>query len=389
MSGVSMIKGRAARVLSAVTVSDSVIFFYGMPSFLSARGVEVAISAADGPELDIILERENPIVYRVDMEREISIFKDIWSLFHVLKVLYRFKPDIVNAGTPKAGLLYMIGAWLFRVPLRIYHVRGLRHESLDGLAEKLQVYIERICGGLATHIVCETQSLKDLAIEQGLYRDSKCYVLGPGSSGVELSNYSPDGFSAGFRKKFREELGIPIDAEVIGFLGRVVPRKGITELLEAWSKIREKYPSTYLLIAGPLEDAQPLKAFEIETIQKDPRIIFTGKVEGAAKYYSVMDIFTLPAHWEGFGNVLVEAASMGLPVVTTNGTGTRDAAEDGYNSLVIPVKDSTALVASISKYLDDKLLRSEHGRNGREWASRFERKVILRHLSEFYESLLR
>jgi glycosyltransferase involved in cell wall biosynthesis len=80
---------------------------------------------------------------------------------------------------------------------------------------------------------------------------------------------------------------------------------------------------------------------------------------------------------------------MGLPVVTTNGTGTRDAAEDGYNSLVIPVKDSTALVAAISKYLDDKLLRAEHGRNGKEWASRFERKDILRHLSEFYESLLR
>ncbi len=384
-----MINGRAARVLSAVTVSDSIIFFYGMPSFLSARGFEVAISAADGPELDVILERESPVVYHVEMEREISLAKDLSSFLNVLKVLRRFKPDIVNAGTPKAGLLYMIGAWLFRVPIRIYHVRGLRHESLDGLAEKLQISVEQICGRLATHIVCETQSLKDLALAQGLYRASKCKVLGPGSSGVELGNYNPEEFSPAFRMEFRDDLGIPIEAEVIGFLGRVVPRKGIAELLNAWRNIREEYPSTYLLIAGPLEDAQPLKVEDVENIQEDPRIIFTGKVEDAAKYYSVMDIFTLPAHWEGFGNVLVEAASMGLPVVTTNGTGTRDAVEDGYNSLVIPVKDSTALVAAISKYLDDKALRIEHGRNGREWASRFERKVILRHLSEFYESLLR
>lgn len=386
-----MINGRATkvRILSAVTVSDSVIFFYGMPSFLSERGFEVAISAADGPELDIILDREAPIVYRVEMEREISLIKDLSSLLKVFKVLRRFKPDIVNAGTPKAGLLYMIGAWVFRVPLRVYHVRGLRHESLDGLAEKLQIYIEQICGRLATHIVCETQSLKDLALAQGLYRAGKCHVLGPGSSGVELAHYNPEEFSSAFRKGFRDELGIPIDAEVIGFLGRVVPRKGIAELLDAWRSIREKYPNTYLLIAGPLEDAQPLKIKDVETIQSDPRIIFTGKVEDTAKYYLVMDIFTLPAHWEGFGNVLVEAASMGLPVVTTNGTGTRDAAEDGYNSLVIPVKDSTALVTAISKYLDNKTLRVEHGRNGREWASRFERKVILRHLSEFYESLLR
>lgn len=383
-----MINGRAARVLSAVTVSDSVIFFYGMPSFLSARGFEVSISAADGPELDTILARENPIVYRVEMEREINLIKDVSSLLKVFKVLRKFKPDIVNAGTPKAGLLYMIGAWFFRVPLRVYHVRGLRHESLEGLAEKLQIYVERICGRLATHIVCETQSLKELALAQGLYRASKTYVLGPGSSGVQLSNYNPENFSTTSRMAFRNDLGIPMDAEVIGFLGRVVPRKGIAELLDAWRNIREDYPKSYLIIAGPLEDTQPLKIEDVETIQKDPRIIFTGKVEDAAKYYSVMDIFTLPAHWEGFGNVLVEAASMGLPVVTTNGTGTRDAAKDGYNSLVIPVKDSAALVVAISKYLDDKALRLEHGRNGREWASRFERKVILKHLSEFYENLL-
>jgi hypothetical protein len=131
-----MIDGRLVKVLSAVTVSDSVIFFYGMPNFLSKRGFKVAISSSPGAELDAISEQENPTIFRVMMKREISLFSDFSSLLQVCRVIKKFKPDIVNAGTPKAGLLYMIGAWLLRVPVRVYHVRGLRHESLGGGGRK-------------------------------------------------------------------------------------------------------------------------------------------------------------------------------------------------------------------------------------------------------------
>lgn len=383
-----MIKRNSVKVLSAVTVSDSVIFFYGLPSYLSKNNFEVAISSANGPELEKIQHDEKPVVFTVAMEREIHIFKDLVSFIKVLFVLAKFRPFIVNAGTPKAGLLYMAASWILRIPRRVYHVRGLRHESLSGFAERLQIKIEKLCGFFATHVVCETLSLKDLAVETKLYPEKKCEVLGPGSSGVNLVNYQPNDYSDIFRSEFKKELGIPVDARVIGFLGRVVPRKGISELLKAWVDIRVKFPDVYLLIAGPLEDAQPLKHEELKILNEDPRIVFVGKVQAAARYYSVMDVFTLPAHWEGFGNVLVEAASMGLPVVTTNGTGTRDAVKEGYNSLVIPVKDSSALFDAISQYLEDDALRAIHGMNGRDWALRFERKVILKHLVDFYESLL-
>jgi len=384
-----MNKSQKIKVLSAVTVSESVIFFYGMPRYLSEYGYEIAISAKAGPELDKIHAEEKVRIFKVDMEREVSIFKDLVSLGGVLKVLSFYKPDIVNTGTPKAGLLYLMGAWLKRVPIRIYHVRGLRHESLSGFSEKLQIIIERLCGFLATHIVCETKSLEELALEQALYPVSKCHVLGPGSSGVELENYNPKHYSNESRQKFRGELGIPQDAVVIGFLGRVVPRKGIAELIDAWTTLREKHPDAYLLIAGPLESAQPVSSEVLGVIRDDPRVIFTGRVNNAAKYYSVMDVFTLPAHWEGFGNVLVEAAAMGLPVVTTDGTGTRDAAKDNFNAKVIPVKDSKALQNALSLYLSDPQKRYIDGQNGMEWALNFERKVILGHLLSFYEKLVK
>lgn len=380
-------KKTKTKVLSAVTVSDSVIFFYGIPTFLSNKGFEVAIASSKGAELDLISNRENPVIFPVEMEREIKLFSDFISLLKVIIVIYRFRPDIVNSGTPKAGLLYTLAAWFLRVPVRIYHVRGLRHESLTGFSEKLQIAIERIVGRLATHVICETESLKNLALTQNLFDVEKCYVLGPGSSGVQLENFNPEKFSSDFRSELRSSMGIPEDSIVIGLVGRLVPRKGISELIESWKEIRRNYPSAILLLVGPIESAQSLESSDISTIQNDSRIISTGMVSDVAKYYSIMDVFTLPAHWEGFGNVLVEAASMGVPVVTTNGTGTIDAAKDGYNAKIIDVKDTVALTKAISEYLDDPSLRYKHGKNGQEWATKFDRKKILRHLYEFYQSI--
>ncbi|MFK8035745.1 MAG: glycosyltransferase [Hyphomicrobiales bacterium] len=377
------------RILSAVTVSDSVIFFYGMPRFFRERGMDVAIATSTGPELERIIREESPIVFEVEMAREPRPLQDLASLFKVLKTLLSYRPHILNAGTPKAGFLYILAGWLLRVQIRIYHLRGLRHESLTGFAERLQIAIEKITGRMATHVVCETESLRELALEQGLFAQEKCHVLGPGSSGVELVHYDPDHWSQDARTKMRTRLGIPSQARVIGFVGRLVPRKGIEDLIMAWKKsLRDAYPDTVLLLVGPFEDAQPVSKDIKRTMMKDPRIIAVGKVDDVAAHLAVMDVFTLPAHWEGFGNVVVEAAAMGLPVVTTTGTGTRDAAKHGFNALLTDPKDIHQLSCALSQYLDDPNLRAQHGENGIIWAKRFDRQQILQHLYMFYSKML-
>lgn len=377
------------RILSAVTVSDSVIFFYGMPSFLRVRGMDVAIAASNGPELERIIREENPTVFDIQMARELKPVQDLVSLLKVIKTLLRYRPHILNAGTPKAGFLYILAGWLLRVRVRIYHLRGLRHESLVGFAERLQIAVEKITGRMATHIVCETESLRELSLEQGLFAREKCHVLGPGSSGVELAHYDPSRWSQAARAKMRARLGIAPEAQVIGFVGRLVPRKGIEDLVTAWTEtLRSAYPEAVLLLVGPFEEAQ-LPAEDIKTtMAEDPRIILVGKVDDVAAHLSVMDVFTLPAHWEGFGNVVVEAAAMGLPVVTTTGTGTRDAAKHGFNALLTDPKDIPQLSAALRQYLEDPDLRARHGENGIVWAQKFDRQEILQHLYTFYSELV-
>jgi len=97
-----------------------------------------------------------------------------------------------------------------------------------------------------------------------------------------------------------------------------------------------------------------------------------------------MDVFVLPAWWEGFGNVLVQAAAMGVPVISTTGTGTVDAVSDGYNGTLVPVKDVESLKIAMEKLLIDHELRANYGRNGMEWAKNFDNKIIWEGLEKLY-----
>ena len=308
--------------------------------------------------------------------------------FKVCKVIFTLKPDIVNAGTPKAGFLFTLAGYLLRTNVRIYHIRGFRHESLLGFRRTFQVLIEKITCQLATHVICLSPSVKDLLIRENLCEASKAYVLGNGGSGTILENFCPEYFSFEDKSVLKANLNISKDELIFGFVGRLVERKGIYDLLDAWSQLKKNIPNSKLLIIGPFEDAQPMLQAYKDLIYNDDSIVYVGQQSNVSQFMSLMDIFCLPAHWEGFGNVLIEAAAMGLPVISTNGTGTRDAVSDGFNGLLTKVKDVDGLLNAMLTYANSLKLRELHGRNGRIWAKNFDRKIVVLNLANFYKSIL-
>jgi glycosyltransferase involved in cell wall biosynthesis len=124
----------------------------------------------------------------------------------------------------------------------------------------------------------------------------------------------------------------------------------------------------------------------IEEIEGHPGIINFGKVkqEEVPGFMLAMDVFVLPAWWEGFGNVLVQAAAMGLPVISTTGTGTVDAVSDGYNGILVPVKSKEKLQDAMEKMMSDEKQRKEYGENGILWAQNFDRQLIWKGLDKIY-----
>jgi glycosyltransferase involved in cell wall biosynthesis len=187
--------------------------------------------------------------------------------------------------------------------------------TATGLKRHLLKWGERVACALAHQVLCVSHSVREVAIAERLCPPDKIKVLRGGSvNGVDAAHaFNPARLPAAVALDARARHGIPADALVAGFVGRVVRDKGLTELARAWQGLREEFPALHLLIVGPFEPQDPLPA-EVEAVLRgDPRIHLTGEVWDVPPLYAAMDLVVLPRYREGFGIVAIEAAALGLP----------------------------------------------------------------------------
>lgn len=359
---------RRPRLVCIVTHAVSArTLMRGQLAHFQRAGFDVTIIASPGPDLSAVAQQEGIRVVAVPMEREIRPFRDLKSLWQLYRCLSKLRPDIVNAGTPKAGLLGMMASWLSRVPIRIYTLRGLRLETAKSWKLSAALAItERIASGCAHRIVCVSDSLRSVAVERRLIAAKKAVVLGGGSSnGVDARRFDVRQRPASQVEALRTQLGIPDDAPVIGFAGRLTRDKGIIELFAAYRSLLKDFPKLRLLLVGDFESGGAVAAEIRQQIAVHPQVIVTGFVQDTAQYYGVMNLLAFPSYREGFPNVPLEAAAAGLPVVGYRATGTVDAVEDGVTGQLVTCGDQEALAGAMRRYLEDGQLRAKHGEAGR------------------------
>jgi glycosyltransferase involved in cell wall biosynthesis len=360
---------REIAVLHLTTVPETLGFLVGQLRYLSSHGFEVHVASSPGEGLGVFARAEGVRAYAVPMARSITPLRDLGALWRLVKQLRVIRPAIVHAHTPKAGLLGTLAAWLARVPVRIYHVHGLRYVTTTGLRRALLQATERIAARLATHVLCVSRSVREVAIADGICRPEDIDVLCGGSiNGVDTTRLAPA--SASQRAAARVSAGIPPDAAVLGYVGRVVRDKGWVELATAWRVLRDRFPAAHLLVVGPFESTDPVPDDVVELLGTDPRIHHVGFQLDPAPFYAAMDVLVLPTYREGFPVVPLEAAAMGLPVVATRVPGCVDAVVDGVTGTLVAPRDSGRLFEAVARYLEDPQLRADHGAHARERAVR-------------------
>ncbi len=364
---------RPLRLLHITTVPTTLRFLRGQIGYLRDRGFQIHVLASPDPFLYRFAAEEKVSAHAIEMTRRISPLQDLRSLSRILSVIREIRPDIVHAHTPKGGLLGMLGAWLERVPVRIYHVHGLRFITAQGLTQTLLRLSEKFTCSSAHSVLCVSPSLHSQLTNERLCSRKKSRVLHNGSiTGVPAETvFNPARYSASTREQIRQRYGIPAHVLVIGFVGRVVRDKGILELVTAWQQLREMHPETYLLIVGPIEAQDPVPEELVLILKNDNRVRFTGRVvQELPQLYLAMDLLVLPTYREGFGMVLIEAAAMELPVVATRIPGCVDAVRENLTGTLVPPHDAGALFTALDDYLRNPETRRQHGRAGREWVKR-------------------
>ena len=374
-----------------VNSSLAVGFLQGQLQYFQRRGFDVTVLCPKPRRGEWEVPRPEGIsVVAVPMEREIAPLRDLVSLCRLWRTIRSLRPAVTNVGTPKAGLLGGFAAWVNRVPCRFYTLHGLRFETTQGLRRRLLIYAERLACRFAHRVVCVSHSVREKAIASGLASRGRTVVLGSGScNGVEASRFATTPQRISQAAELRRQLGIPAQAPIVLFVGRLTCDKGIPELMKAFLQLYKQFPDLWLLLVGCFEDEDPLPVDTRTHLKTHPHVIFTGPAQDTVPYYALADVFVLPSHREGLPTVVLEAQAAGKPVVAASATGIIDLVTDGETGLLFHVDEVPALVEALARLISDKALASKLARAGQERVKRkFRQEEIWQALHREYLEVL-
>ena len=356
-------------ILYLLTAEISKVLVRGQLDALDAAGFDVTIGVGlDSGTSDVPGQGwdEAAEIHHVPFRRQPSPLADLRALRATIRLIREVEPDIVNASTPKAGLLGMAAARWCRVPVRVYHLRGLRFETTTGWRRRLLILLERGAAGLATNVIVNSESARQAAGAAGIGRRHPPVVIGVGSgNGIDVDRYALSNQVS--RDATRAELGVPQNAVVLGFIGRLTRDKGIVDLLDVFEQLTNERRGLHLLLVGDVEPGDPVGPEAEQRIDDRDDVTQVPWVPDTSVLYPALDLLVFPSAREGLPNVPLQAQSASVPVVAYAATGTTDAVGDGVSGVLVESGDRSGLTDVVRSLVDDPERRTELGAAGPDW----------------------
>ncbi len=325
----------------------------------------------------------NSVCYKqLDIPRKVCLIKDFFVLFKLWRTFRLEQFDVVHSITPKAGLLAMLAAKAAGIPIRFHTFTGQVWVTRSGLWRRFLMFLDWLLGSLATKTLTDSFSQQKFLISKKIIKSEKVSVLGRGSVvGVDTNRFSPN---EDIRHKGRMEIGVSSNDFIFLFIGRLNHDKGIRDLLDAFSSILYGRSNIHLLIVGPDEGGYDshISAMPNDLKKLIHRVGFTREPE---KYMAMSDVICLPSYREGFGSVLIEAASSNLPAIASRIYGISDAVVDNVTGILHEPGNITELANCMLKLFTDESLRLEMGSAARARAIRdFSQGLLVAEFQNFY-----
>ena len=312
--------------------------------------------------------------------------KNLFVLFYeFIKVMYlicKEKPEVIHAVTIKPIILLGITARLTKTPF-LGAISGMGPIIKDeGLFSRLRFKIvlkiyKFIFKPANTIVICQSDHDRNILMNHNICNEYSITKIA--GSGVNLEKFKPTQNKQ--------------DRPVILMASRILLDKGVREFcFSAKSFLKDGNQADFWL-AGPIDNSSPSFLSQEDTVIlcEENGVNYLGDQDDMDKLFALTTIFVLPSYYpEGIPKVLLEAAASGLPIITTDHPGCRDAVINGKTAILVETRDAKAIDNAVRYLLNNPNLISEMGKAGRSLAEdRYdERKVITSHL-ELYNRLIR
>ncbi len=362
---------RKKPLIALVTNNDDDVYCFRKEIIesLIENGYSVLISCPYGEKFKLIEDIEyiydDPVIDR----RGTSVTADAKLFFHYMSVLKKYRPDVVLTYTVKPNVYCGIASHILKIPV-ISNVTGFGSVlQKSGMIRKLIMTLFKISFRRSACVMFQNSTNMRLAEDSGMVKGGRMLIPG---SGVNTDRFPlikyPDGGD-----------GINGGKVVFNYIGRILKEKGVDVYIEAAKKIKKKYPNTEFNMLGFIEPTEIHYEKELKELEKDGIIRYLGSQKDVRPFIALSHATIHPSMYgEGMSNVLLESASSGRPVITTDNPGCRETFIDGETGLLFKGGDADSLYNIIEKFLSmPNEARAEMGAKGREYIkSNFSRTIV-------------
>ena len=361
----------------------------GQLAWLRERGFEIGVCSESDSRAEEAATAEGAAFHGVPELCSSNPLALVRAMTAIRSIIRDGRYDLVNYSTKKGGLITT--AALRRLPgvAGVYFVHGLT-SAPDTLPRRVAgAWVERHICARADRVVFISDSNRRLRAEQGVCPSVKSVVLGAGScNGIDTERFarSPELDRAG--APLRERCGFGPECFVFGFVGRLVVEKGVRGVADASRPISRHHPHARLMLVSPPEVDARLRKYQ-QAFAENPTVARLGFLSDPRPAYAALNCLLLPSYSEGFGDVLLEAASMSLPAIAARVVGCVDAVDSGTTGLLVTARSWSALAAAMNMVADHPAWARAMGAQGRSRCVReFQPHALWDSLASLYSLLL-
>ena len=365
------------RIIALLTNNDDDVYCFRkeLIEALIAEGYEMLISCPNGPKFELMTDI--PYIYdhpEID-RRGTNPFKDFRLMMHYWKLFKTHRPAVVLTYTAKPNVYASLAAHQLGIPV-INNLTGLGSVVKEkGIKKSFIMWLFKLAYRKSACMMFQNETNMNVAIQAGMVKGK--YRLIPGS-GVDTDRYPLQPYPDGGDGK----TGAPV---IFNYIGRLMHDKGVDDYIEAAKRVKAEYSLTEFNMLGFIEPTEIHYENELRELEAQGIVIYRGSQKDVKPFVARAHATIHPSTYgEGMSNVLLESASSGRFLITTDNPGCQETVEDGKTGYIYHGGDVDALVMTIQKFLalpnSQRKTAGELGRKRME--ELFSRKIVVQAYKE-------